>query len=223
MAITIMAALATCAVAMTNTLTAKEKAGGGRLLFDGKTTNGWRGYRQQTMPEGWQAVDGALTRVGKAGDIITIDDFADFELTLEWNVAPGGNSGVFYRVTEDADAMWKTAPEMQVLDDAAYKDLTPDHFTGANYALHAPTRSVANPPGSWNQARILVKGPHVEHWLNGVKIVEYELWSEDWERRVRGSKFKEHPRYGRARRGHIGLQDHGDRVAYRNIKVRELK
>lgn len=200
-----------------------READGWRPLFDGKTTAGWRGFRQQTIPEGWKVVDGAMTRVGKAGDIVTVDQFGDFELTLEWKIAPGGNSGIFYRVTEDDDVMWHTAPEMQVIDDAGYKGpLKPTQRSGANYDLHAPVRDVAKPAGSWNMTRILVKGTHVEHWLNGVKVVEYELGSADWETRVKASKFNEHPRYGRARKGHIGIQDHGDMVAFRNIRIREL-
>jgi len=208
---------------MANTLTVKEKAAGWRLLFDGKTTAGWRGYRQDSIPDGWQAVDGALTRIGRGGDIITIDEFDDFELAVDWKLGPGGNSGIFYRVVEGADLMWKMAPEMQLLDDAGHKDLTPEQYTGANYALHAPTSKAAKPPGNWNQARIVVKGPHVEHWLNGVKVVDYELWTDEWQRRVKASKFKDDERYGMAKKGHIGLQDHGDLVSFRNIKVRPLK
>jgi 3-keto-disaccharide hydrolase len=205
-----------------NTLTAAEKAAGWRLLFDGTTTAGWRGYRQPALPEGWRAIDGALTRLGAGGDIVTIDEFADFELAIDWKLAPGGNSGIFYRVLEGADEMWKMAPEMQLLDDPAYNGITPEQFTGANYALHAPLRAAANPPGSWNHTRVLVTGAHVEHWINDVKVVEYELWTPDWERRVQASKFKDDARYGRARTGHIGLQDHGASVAFRNIKIRVL-
>ena len=207
-----------------NTLTAKEKADGWRLLFDGKTTNGWRGFRQQQMPAGWTAVDGALTRVAKATDIVTVDEFGDFELRIDWNIGPNGNTGVFYRVTEEDDVMWHTAPEYQIIDNAYSKErLKPVQLAGANYDLDPPSRDATKPIGSWNETRIVVRGPHVEHWLNGVKVVEYELWSAEWERRVRESKFKDFAHYARARRGHIGLQDHGDRVAFRNIKVRDLK
>jgi 3-keto-disaccharide hydrolase len=221
--IMVVAGLAADDKTMTNTISAKEKADGWRLLFDGKTTTGWRGFRQQEMPAGWRAVDGALTRVAKATDIVTSDEFGDFELTIDWNLSPNGNSGIFYRVTEDDDVMWHTAPEFQIIDNAYKEPLKAVQLAGANYDLDPPSRDATRPIGSWNTAKLVVRGPHVEHWLNGVKVVEYELWSADWERRVGASKFKDFPRYARARRGHIGLQDHGDRVAFRNIKIREVK
>ena len=194
-----------------------------RPLFDGRTTTGWRGFRQKQMPAGWQAIDGALTRVDRATDIITVDEFGDFELTLEWKLPANGNSGIFYRVTEDDEVMWHVAPEFQLIDNAYKEPLKPVQLAGANYDLHPPARDVTKPIGSWNEARVLARGAHVEHWLNGVKVVDYELWSDDWERRVRESKFKGYPAYGRARRGHIGLQDHDGPVAFRNIRIRELK
>lgn len=207
-----------------NTLTEREKADGWRLLFDGATTSGWRGFRQTQMPAGWQVVDEALTRVGPATDILTIDEFGDFEIILDWRIPPNGNTGVFYRVTEDDDVMWHTAPEFQIIDNAYNKEpLKPVQLAGANYDVQPPSRDVTKPVGSWNQARLLVRGAHVEHWLNGVKVVEYDLWTDEWERRVRDSKFRAYPHYARARRGRIGLQDHGDRVAFRNIKIREFK
>jgi hypothetical protein len=190
-------------------------------LFDGRTTAGWRGFRMDSMPAGWQVVDGALTRVGPGGDIITVEQFGDFELELEWNVAPGGNSGIMFRVTEDSDATYMSGPEMQVLDDAAHRDgLSRLTAAGANYGLDPAPAGVVKPAGEWNAVRLVVRGAHVEHWLNGVKVVEYELWSPDWEARVKASKFAQWPGYGRARTGHIALQDHGDRVAYRSIKIR---
>lgn len=207
-----------------NTLTDAERAAGWRLLFDGKTTEGWRGYHLDSMPSGWQAVDGALTRVGQGGDIITRDQFGDFELALEWNVAPGGNSGIMYRVTEEYDASYQSGPEMQVLDDSAHAD-GQDRLTaaGSNYALYPAPAGVVKRAGEWNQVRIVARGNQVEHWLNGQKVVEYELNSPDWETRVKQSKFAAWPNYGRAATGHIALQDHGDRVAFRNLKIRELR
>lgn len=206
-----------------NTLTAAERAAGWRLLYDGRSTDGWRGFRQQSIPAGWQSVDGALTRASGGGDVITVDQFASFELSLEWQIAPGGNSGIMFRVSESADATFQTGPEMQVLDNAGHPDgANPLTSAGACYGLYAPSASVARGAGAWNEVRLIVNGAHVEHWLNGVKIVEYELGSADWQTRLSASPFRDLPRYGREPRGHIALQDHGDRVAYRSIKLRPL-
>jgi hypothetical protein len=194
-----------------------------RPLFDGRTTAGWRGYRQAAAPAGWQVVDGALTRVAEGGDLITDEQFDSFELELEWNVAPGGNSGIFYHVVEDSTLsyVWQTGTEMQVLDNQRHADGRSAHTSaGSNFALYPPTRDVTRAAGEWNAARLVVSGNHVEHWLNGEKIVEYELGSPEWQERVRASKFAEMPRYAQLRRGHIALQDHGDRVSYRNIRIR---
>jgi hypothetical protein len=207
-----------------NMLTPAEREAGWRLLFDGETTRGWRGYRKDSMPAGWRVVDGALTRVESGGDIITVGQYDDFELALEWRVAPGGNSGIFYRVSEDGEHAWQSGPEMQVLDDAAHADgrslLT---SAGALYGLYPARRGISKPAGEWNAARIVLDGNRVEHWLNGTRVVEAELGSPDWQARLERSKFDTLPRYGRNRSGHIGLQDHGDRVEYRNIKLRVLR
>jgi hypothetical protein len=211
-------------VAASALLTAAERAEGWRLLFDGQTTAGWRGYKRQSVPDGWQVIAGELTRVSGGGDIITIDQFGDFELALEWKVGPAGNSGVFYRIAESGDQTYHTGIEMQVLDDAGHADgqarLT---SAGSLYGLYPVPAGVVKPSGQWNSARILARGNHVEHWLNGQQVVEAELWSPDWNTRLAASKFTEWPGFARETRGHIGLQDHGDRVAYRNIKIRELR
>ncbi|MBI2071823.1 MAG: DUF1080 domain-containing protein [Gemmatimonadetes bacterium] len=211
------------AQSQTNALTAAEQAAGWKLLFDGKSTDGWRGYRMDSVPSGWKVVDGALTRVGAGRDLITREQFANFELALEWNISPGGNSGIMYRVTEEYEESYKSAPEMQVLDDAGHADAQ-SRLTaaGSNYDLYPAPAGVVKPAGQWNLVRILVQRNHVEHWLNGQKVVEYELMGPDWEARVKRSKFVEWPNYGRAKQGHIALQDHGDQVAYRNIKIRVL-
>jgi hypothetical protein len=206
-----------------NTLSPADVQAGWRLLFDGRTTAGWRGYHRQDMPAGWEVVDGALTRVAEAGDIITLDQFTDFELALEWKISPGGNSGIFYRVTEEGDDGYFSGPEMQVLDDATHADgqsrLT---SAGSAYGLYAAPAGVVRPVGEWNEVRIVVNGRHVEHWLNGQRVVSYELLSPEWEAKVKATKFAQWPEYGRASRGHVALQDHGDWVAYRNIRIREL-
>jgi hypothetical protein len=205
-----------------NFLTEDEKKAGWRLLFDGQTTNGWRGFDQDTFPDqGWKVSDGCLVRVAPGGDITTDEKFADFELQLEWRISPGGNSGIFFRSAEGFRYPWETGPEMQVLDNAEHPDgREPKTSAGSDYALHAPLRDVTRPVGFFNQVRIVADGPHVEYWLNGVKIVAYELGSPEWEKLVAESKFKSMPQYGRLARGHIVLQDHGDKVWYRNIKIK---
>jgi hypothetical protein len=207
-----------------NVLSAAEKEAGWKLLFDGQSAKGWRGYMKKKAPDGWRVEDGALTRAAPAGDLITEQQFRDFELALEWKISEGGNSGIMFRVVEGADATYKTGPEMQVLDDARHADgrsrLT---AAGSAYGLYAAPAGVVRPAGEWNQVRLLVRGHHVEHWLNGVKVVEYELESPEWEAKVAASKFRQWPGYGRSPKGHIALQDHGDRVWYRSIKIREIR
>lgn len=206
-----------------NVLTEAEQQAGWRLLFDGQSPRGWRGYKKDRFPDGWQVRDGCLVRVGPGGDICTEEEFDNFELQLEWRISAGGNSGIFFRVDESAGWPWETGPEMQVLDNAEHADgRNPKTSAGSNYALHAPVRDVTEPVGLFNRVRLVVHGPHVEHWLNGVKVVEYALGSPEWEQLVAESKFKSMPRFGRVARGRIVLQDHGDRVWYRNIKVRPL-
>ena len=195
-----------------------------QMLFDGSSLDAWRGFRTSSPPPGWQVVDGALTRVGRGGDLITRHVFGDFELELEWQVAEGGNSGIMYRVTETTGATYQSGPEMQVLDDERHADgrsrLT---AAGSVYGLYAAPAGVVKPAGEWNAVRIVARGRHVEHWLNRVKVAEYELGSLDWEARVAASKFRDWPEFGRAASGHIALQDHGDRVAYRDIRIRSLR
>ncbi len=212
-----------------NTLTAAEKAAGWRLLFDGVSTDGWRGYGREDFPTGgWQVEGGEL--VGQStsgdmdgGDVITVAEFTDFELVFDFKVGPEGNSGVFYRAQElDGKALWEVAPEYQVLDDSAYIDMgTMDmntHLTGDNYDLHSATVRPTKPVGEWNTGRIVVEGNRVEHWLNGEKTVHYELYTDEWEALVAASKFPNE--YARAPSGSIGLQDHGTPVWYRNMKIR---
>jgi len=194
------------------------------LLFDGTSTVGWRGFKRATLPAGWQATNGALTRTSGGGDIVTVDRFANFELMIQWQVAPGGNSGIMFRVSEDEDAPHLSGPEFQVLDNAGHPDgASPLSSAGACYGLYPPSTDASGPAGAWNDTRLLVNGAHVEHWLNGVKIVEYELGSADWLSRLANSPFRDAQAYGRVPRGHIALQDHGDRVAYRGIKIRVIE
>lgn len=184
----------------------------------------WRGYRLDTLPTAWRFDrDGVLTFSGRGGDIITKRQFGDFEFELEWRIAAGGNSGVFYRATEGTRAIYENAAEMQVLDNAAHPDgKLATTSAGSSFALYGPARDVSRPAGEWNVARLVVRGAQVEHWLNGVKVVEYELWSPEWKARVAASKFTAWPAYGWNDRGHIGLQDHGDMVSFRHMRIREV-
>jgi len=205
-----------------NALSEAERKAGWKLLFDGRTLDGWLGYREEATT-GWAVVDGAIARVGAGSDLITRQVFRDFELSVDWNVEEGSNSGIFYRAVLGLDEIYEGAPEMQVLDDAHHSDgRSPLTSAGSTFGLYAVSRSVVHPPGEWNTARILVQGNHVEHWLNGWKVVEYELHSDDWKRRVADSKFAAWPAYGMAEAGRLGLQNHGDAVMFRNIKVRVI-
>ncbi len=206
-----------------NRLTDEERAAGWRLLFDGESLAGWRNFSREGPVAGWEVVDGCLTRTGPGGDLVTDEEFEDFELELEWRLAPGGNSGIFFHVSDDFGAVWETGPEMQVLDNARHRDgMDPRTSAGANYALHPPARDDTRPVGLFNRARLRVQGGRVEHWLNGVLQCRYTLGDDDWERRVAASKFASMPAYGRAGRGRIALQDHGDPVGYRDVRLREL-
>jgi hypothetical protein len=206
-------------------LSEADRQAGWKVLFDGKTFDGWRGFKIDKVPEGWLITEqGELHFTGKGkGDIMTKDQFENFELMLEWKISPGGNSGIFFHASEKNEYSWQTAPEMQVLDNGGHKDgQSPLTSAGSNYALHAPAKDVTREVGQFNEARIIVNKNQVEHWLNGEKIVEYELGSPEWQILVGESKFKTLPDYGRYKKGHIVLQDHGDPVWYRNIKIRKL-
>jgi hypothetical protein len=195
-----------------------------QALFDGHSLAGWRAYRYDGPPIGWVVEDGMLHFPGGTGDdIITVEQWSSFELSLEWKLEPGGNSGIFYLAVTGLDQIYMGAPEYQLLDDARHADgaskLT---STGANYGLDPAPRDVVHAVGEWNETRIVVKGDDVEHWLNGQKIISYTLGSDDWKARVAGSKFAQWPAYGQARRGHIGLQNHGDPVWFRKLRIRSF-
>lgn len=192
-------------------------------LFDGETLNGWRGYRLAEAPDGWKAENGTLHCVGSGGNLVTVQTFTDFDLELEWRISPGGNSGIFYGVTEVYGATWQSGAEMQVLDNDAHgAGLELRHSAGANYGLHAPSEDATRPVGEWNQVRIEVRGSSVRYFLNGVKVVEFERWTEAWKAQVAATKFADFPEYGLAGTGHIALQDHGNAVWYRNLRIREF-
>jgi 3-keto-disaccharide hydrolase len=196
-----------------------------RALFDGTSLDAWRGYKTDAIPPGWRIVDGTLAKDVPVADLMTKDQFGDFELELEWKIGEAGNAGIFYRGTQEYDHIYWTAPEYQLLDDVKGADnKSRATCAGAAYALYPSPAGHLKPVGEWNTTRIVAKGAHVEHWLNNVKVVEYELWSPDWEAKVKASKFGEWPNYGRAKRGYIALQgDHAGALAFRNIRVREVK
>jgi len=213
-----------------NSLSAAEKAEGWKLLFDGKDTSQWRLYKGGAIAPAWDIDQAALhlksasEEMGGA-DIITVDEFSDYELQIDWKIAPGGNSGILYMVQETPDAgnPYMTGPEMQVLDNGGHPDgKIPTHTAGALYDMIAPPRDVTAPVGQWNHARIIVAHGHIEHWLNGVKVAESSYGDTAWKERVARSKFKEMKAFGIASKGHIALQDHGYNVWYRNIKIRSL-
>lgn len=207
-----------------NTLTRAEKADGWKLLFDGKSLAGWRAYKTET-PAGWTVQNGALVRAaGRPGDLVTVQEFGDFELSLDWKIGEAGNSGIIYRVGLGDPAPARSGPEFQLLDNGKAKDnKIPSHLAGALYDLVVPAKDVTRPLGEWNEARVKVKGWKIEHWMNGVKLVELDLASPEGKALIQGSKFKTWTRFASLTRGHIVLQDHGDPVSFRNVKIRELK
>ncbi len=210
-----------------NTLSAAEKAAGWTLLFDGTTTKGWHGWKKSEFPSvGWSAKDGMLTYTpgNGGGDIATDADFKDFEMTLEWRVAPGGNSGIMYRCTEDKTYPWETGRECQILDDARHADgKKPKTRAGTMYDMFACAQDVARPALEWNTVRIVAKGTRIEHWLNGWKVIDTDTASEDYAKALAASKFTSMADYGKRDAGKLALQDHGDPVWFRNIKVRKLQ
>ncbi len=210
-----------------NTLTAEEKTVGWELLFNGKDLSGWKKYNDGEV-RGWSVKDGILNNSGTGsdhgGDIVTKkQDYKDFELYLEWKVNPKSNSGVFYHAIEGPGKIYESGVEYQLIDGLGWPyKIHADQHSGALYAMYAPEDNAEKPAGEWNTTRIIVKGPHVEHWLNGVKVVDCEMWSEDWYERKAKSKWKGIKEWGEAKQGGIGLQDHGGLTQYRNFKVRRL-
>jgi hypothetical protein len=215
-----LAAFATMAQAADNRLTPAEQKAGWKLLFDGRSTAGWRGFKAPAPDPGWTAKDGALSPDPKTSkDIMTKETFGDFELSFEWKISPKGNSGVMFHVIEEGDETYQSGPEYQVLDNA--RGERPLERAGSLYALYAPVKDVPRPVGEWNQSRIVLKAGKGEHWLNGVKVVAYDMNSAEFKARVAGSKFKAWPQFASAPAGHIALQNHGDPVWFRNLKIRK--
>ncbi|MES1224309.1 MAG: DUF1080 domain-containing protein [Bacteroidota bacterium] len=209
-----------------NILTESEKKAGWKLLFDGKTTDGWRAFKNHEL-DSWEVVNGELHSkkdgVTKHGDLITKEQYGDFEFKVDWKIEKGANSGIIYHALETHDISYETGPEYQLIDDEGYAERLEDwQKSGADYAMHPPSSLMAKPVGQYNQTRIVVKGDHVEHWLNGIKVADFHAWTPEWGKLKQAGKFKDYPDYGMAKKGHIALQDHGGGVWFKNIKLRKL-
>jgi len=208
-----------------NTLSSAEKSAGWRLVFDGATSAGWHLFGGGRVV-GWEIADGALVALaqGDGHDIVTDDEFENFELVVDWKLSARANSGIFYNVVEQGyKVIYATGPEYQIIDDDGWPSRLEEwQHTGANYAMHPPLARAAKPVGEWNHTRIVVNLGHVEHWLNGARTADYVLWTPEWEKLVAAGKWKDYPGYGRARKGRIGLQDHGNKVWFRDVKVRVI-
>ena len=207
------------------------KPGPWKNLFDGKTTKGWHTYGKQGVT-GWIVMDGSLMTHGKSGDLVTDEEFESFELEFEFKIPAKMNSGVMYKVIEDPKhPPYYSGPEFQVIDDEGYPPFNDNgkmvkindkQKTGANYDMQAPSKWVAKPAGQWNKAKIVINGNHIEHWVNGVKVVEYEYGGDAWKAQLAKSKFTKWAYATPHAKGKIALQDHGDEVWYKNMRIRKL-
>jgi hypothetical protein len=214
-----------------NTLTQAEIDAGWKLLFDGKDTQGWRSFNQEKL-NGWVVEAGTFKALGKGGDtggdiVYGAEPFENFELVLEWKIAKGGNSGIFYHVQEGKEykAAYETAPEYQLIDDLDFPEKLEDwQKLGADYAMYPAdaTKKIVKKAGEWNSTRIVFTPQKAEYWLNGEKVVSFEPWSAEWNKRKNEGKWKEFPNYGLAKKGLIGFQDHGSEVWFKNIKLKKL-
>jgi len=205
-------------------------------LFDGKSTNGWRNYQKKTAGKSWVVKDGTLilevvsdgkgrTKTEDGGDLITVDQYENYELSLEWKISECGNSGVLFNVVEDKqyERVYHTGPEMQILDNTCHPDAKiHTHRAGDLYDLIACSEEVVKPAGEWNQILIRINAGQTEFFLNDQKVVEFMMFDQSWKERIAKSKFKDMPGFGKSQKGHIALQDHGDAVAFRDIKIRML-
>lgn len=204
-----------------NTLTDIEKQEGWVLLFDGKTADQWRNFKKEDLSDKWKIEDGALVLTGRGGgDLVTKEEFKAFELTLDYKISEGGNSGLMYHVKETENSTWSTGPEVQIQDN---KDAHDPQLAGWLYQLYPAEKDATKPAGEWNTLRILITPEKCIHWMNGEKYVEYVKGSKEWHEKVAASKFTKMKNFGKPTSGHIALQDHGNVVSFRNIKIREIK
>jgi len=212
-----------------NHLSKNEKEQGYKLLFDGKTMDGWRTYQNKSA-ESWSVDDGTLHCKGSSAnygaitaDLMTKDKYENFDFTVDYKISPKGNSGILYLVTEEYPYSHLSGPEYQIIDDVNFPGKLEDwQHTASNYAMNPAPTAAPNPAGEWNTARIIKNKNHVEHFLNGKKVVEYDLYSEDWQKRKMSGKWKTAPGYAQAQSGYITFQNHGSEAWFRNIKIREL-
>ena len=227
----ILLCASSCGQQKHNTLTQDEKAAGWTLLFDGKTLNGWRDYNGTSLTAPWHVVDGCIQAKGQGGDadgyIVTEEMYENFELSWDWKLSKGGNSGMLYHVVERPlfKVPYVTGPEYQLIDEDNFEyPLEEWQKLGVDYAMYLPDKKMMNvhPAGQWNNSKIVFDNGHVEHWLNGEKILAFEAWSDDWFARKNSGKWASAPEYGLARKGLICLQDHGSPASFRNIKIRTL-
>ncbi|HVE60805.1 MAG TPA: DUF1080 domain-containing protein [Chitinophagaceae bacterium] len=217
-----------------NALTTEEKNEGWQLLFDGTTTNGWHAYGKQAAGNAWKVADGSLffdadakkNSQAQGGDIVTNDEFENFHLKLDWKISPNGNSGIMFYVNEDSakyQNTYNTGPEMQVLDNAGHPDAKiTKHRAGDLYDLISVSKETVKPVGEWNTAEIIADKGNLRFRLNGEEVVNTTMWDDAWRTMLANSKFKTMPGFGTFKKGKIALQDHGDNVWYRNIKIRKL-
>ena len=226
----VLAGLLPSTLSAQNSLTNQEKKQGWKLLFDGKSTSGWKTFNADKVSAAWKVSNGELyldksVKEGR-GDLITTSEFQDYELSIDWKIDACGNSGIIFNVVEDPkySNTYLTGPEMQVLDNSCHPDAKIiKHRAGDLYDLISCTTETVKPAGEWNQARIISNKGKMEFWLNGTKVVEFTMHTPQWDEMVANSKFKIMPEFGDALKGHIALQDHGDKVWFRNIKIREIK
>ncbi len=217
------------AMATENALTDAEKNDAYTLLFDGTSTNGWRTYKNKPA-DSWSVKNGTLYCKGDStnksdmrADMITEGEYENFDFSVDWKISPQGNSGIIYLASEEYDAAYQSGPEYQIIDDNNFPQKLEDwQKTGANYAMNPAPDAAPNAVGEWNTTRIVKNQNHVEHWLNGKKIVEYELGSDDWKKKKAEGKWKDTPGYGLTKKGHIALQDHGSEAWFKNIKIKQL-
>ena len=209
-----------------NALTSAEEKAGWKLLFDGKSMNGWRTYKNR--PGSWQVKNGELfcpLGAKDYADLVTINQYENFELSVDWKIDKGSNSGIMYHVLETHDVPYATGPEYQLVDDNGYGGkLETWQKSGADYAMHAPAKLATKPTGEYNHTRIIFDRGHVEHWLNGEKVVEFAAWAPEWEQLRTASKWKDYPDYGKSKTGLIAFQgDHKGGIWFKNIKIKELR